>query len=81
MIYPNVTLESWLEKHPSLEVIKVECLECKHEIPTLKPFITKDYLGLSASHCPNCKVEHRAYTGIAYSESEKSAWFSEVMDR
>lgn len=78
MIFPDVKLKDWLLKYPSLKVINVECLECKSEIPTLKPFITKDYLGLSASHCPNCKVEHRAYTGIAYSEEEKTAWVSEI---
>jgi hypothetical protein len=71
MIYPDVSLEKWLEKYPGLNIIEVECLDCHGIIRTETPFMTKDYIGLSVSTCPNCHVSHKACTAMPYSKQEK----------
>lgn len=49
MIFPDVTLEEWLEKYPDLGVRKERCNGCgKKSILTNKPFIEKDWVGLAA---------------------------------
>jgi hypothetical protein len=75
MLFPDVTLKEWIKKYPALSAIEVECLHCSGTILTEKPFVTKDYVGLSASECPHCKVPHKAYTGIPYSKEELEAWY------
>ena len=83
MIFPNVSKADWIKKHPGLTSIEVECLECHGQISTDQPFVTKDYVGLSASKCPHCNTSHKAYTGVPYSPEEIEAWYPyslEVVD-
>jgi hypothetical protein len=76
MIFPEISLQDWVRRHPQLRVIEVQCLQCDGTIKTEKPFIAKDYLGLLALNCPSCGIEHRTYTGLPYSKSEIEAWNS-----
>lgn len=49
MIFPEITLEEWLERYPDLAVRKERCNGCcKKFIKTNKPFIEKDWVGLAA---------------------------------
>lgn len=74
MFFPEYTTEEWLTTHPELRILKTECLECGGEIKTTKPYVTPDYIGLAAFNCPDCGVQHRAFSSIPYSKSEIEAW-------
>lgn len=51
MIYPDVTLEDWLRKHPELQVLKKTCDSCGKDMFSTVPFMTKDYYGLESPKC------------------------------
>ncbi len=74
MIFPDIFLKEWLLRYPGLEILTTHCLKCNDEIQTLKPFITKDYVGLAAFKCPTCGVSHKAYASIPYSQAEIDTW-------
>jgi hypothetical protein len=59
--YPDVPLEDWLKKYPSLTVNKVECFECKKEVTIDKPWMTLHFAGLIAKKCPHCKAKCGAF--------------------
>lgn len=54
MIYPDVSLEEWLQRYPNLKVHSQECPECKKIISTDRPFRSKHYIGLEGLHCKEC---------------------------
>jgi hypothetical protein len=76
VIFPDISKDEWMERHPGIKAIEVECLECHGWIPVEKPFLTRDYAGLAASECPNCKAPYKAYTGVPHSQKELHAWYS-----
>lgn len=78
MIYLDVSTLEWLRRYPSLEILEMSCLNCASAIQTLKPFRTKDYVGLASFNCPSCGISHKAYAAIPYSKSEINAWFSSI---
>lgn len=51
MIYPNVSLEEWLEKYPVLEIKKKRCHYCREFRVANIPFIEKDWVGLQSKDC------------------------------
>lgn len=66
MIYPNISLEEWLEKHP-IEPVEGKCY-CGRIHRTTKPVILKDYIGLVANKC-DCGVKIPVSTYIDKKES------------
>lgn len=47
MIFPDVSLESWLKKYPALKVRKGKCPQCGSRIKTETPFVSSDWAGLT----------------------------------
>lgn len=75
MIYPDISMEKWLNKYPSLKQAKpVKCLQCSEEIYHTRPFIDNDYAGLLSEYCPNCNNKQKTYVIIPISKSELAAW-------
>lgn len=51
MLYPEVNIDTWLEKYPSLrKALPAECL-CGRAVTTLKPYYAKNSLGITSGPC------------------------------
>lgn len=56
MIYPDVSLETWMTKFPGLAPQKVTC-GCGKKGETTLPVISKDWVGLAMPKCQRCGDE------------------------
>jgi len=74
MIFPDVSLKEWLTKYDELEIEKGACNNCGKEMPTIKPFIEKDYVGLVSKNCLCDKNTNQAMTLIPISKKEIDYW-------
>lgn len=79
MIFPDVKLEDWLEKYPTLRDIKDTCeinfcVHCNEQIIPDRPFIKKDYVGLYSDTCPHCGKEYHVQVSITNSNKEYQKW-------
>jgi hypothetical protein len=54
MIYPDVSVEEWLNRYPTLSPDTEECPVCGHPITLSKPYISADFVGLESEDCKNC---------------------------
>ena len=79
MIFPEVTLEEWLNKYPDLKNIKDTCEinyceYCNKQIIPEKPFVKKGYVGLLSEVCPHCLNEFYVQVSITNSVQEYQEW-------
>lgn len=51
MIFPQINYKEWLKRYKDLEVESDKCSECNKLLITHKPFITKDWIGLTSEIC------------------------------
>jgi hypothetical protein len=50
MIFPDITLEVWLQKYPDLKIQKMKC-ECKSLLSTTVPFVCRLGWGITTPKC------------------------------
>jgi hypothetical protein len=74
MIYPDVTVEDWIAKHPALEVSKCSCIDCGVEIKSDKPYMSRDYIGLESKPCVCGSTRSKCSSSVPYSSVEQKAW-------
>lgn len=75
MIFVEISLEKWLEKHPDLKILNSFCNGCGSTLKTEKPFITKDFVGLTSAECQLCHNKtHKAMSFVSYDKSKISDW-------
>lgn len=51
MLFPQVSVEEWIERHPGLEIEKERCPSCRKEIVKDIPYMSKDWVGLHSGEC------------------------------
>lgn len=78
MIFPEITLEEWLEKYPELQILTKKCDNCNKDITANKPFITNGYVGLSSDKCICGKNKHDCMYYITNSEETFGFWSDKV---
>ena len=73
MIFPDVTIEEWLKKHPELSPpdYSKSCHECGKPVHTYRPYIEKDWIGFASNEC-ECGSGYRAYNEIPNSQDSKN---------
>lgn len=75
MIYLDVNLDVWLQKYPDLKVVEGLCNNCGAVLKSERPFITKEYVGLTSDNCRECSSSsHKAMTFISYDKSKVDEW-------
>lgn len=74
MIFPPVTLKFWLEKYSGLSIIEGICDNCKSAMPTVLPFIEKDYIGLISEECGCGESRNKAMIMLPTSHVEIRFW-------
>lgn len=73
MIYPDVPVEEWLKKYPTLTVIESVSYPCGCKIKADRPYITKDYAGLESRKCCD-KGQSACSSNVAISKEENDRW-------
>lgn len=82
MIFPDITLDKWLQKYPSLSVEFEECPECGNLVKLDIPYISKDFAGLTSSPCDCGETDIcRIFVPISKNMIEKTQMFysSEIL--
>lgn len=74
----DVTVDEWINKHPSLDIKSISCSACKATLTTTRPFITKGYIGLATPVCSCGSKLSRAEVAIPRTATEKKEW-SEIV--
>ena len=72
MIYVDVPLKQWLKKYPELKVLRKKCSKCGQIRFTDKPFVMKDYAGVTAGTCP-CGGDGRTASSMVTTNEKKAA--------
>jgi hypothetical protein len=54
MMFPEVTTSEWIRQNRGLRSSSVTCIGCGGNVPLLRPYISKDYIGLYTEACPHC---------------------------
>lgn len=71
MIYINMDLDKFCKKY-KINVVSKKCT-CGRTIITNKPFITKDYAGLTAEKC-KCGNKSMVETLVTRTKEEHESW-------
>jgi len=71
MIFPNISLQDWLNTHNELEVETDTCECCGREMKTTIPFVEHDWVGLLAPEC-KCGESGGFYTQAPRTEKSKN---------
>lgn len=74
MIFPQVSLQDWLQKHPDLKINKLNCDACGKEMIANKPFIEKGYAGLIAEKCSCGNNRHTCMSMVTTSKEAYDHW-------
>ncbi len=76
MIYPDVTLDEWLKRHPDLKVKEGICdnWDCKKPMRTTRPFVYRDGVGLESNDCECGKSKHRSSVMIVTRPEAVEQW-------
>jgi hypothetical protein len=75
MLYPKVTTEEWIEKHPSLKIKSTTCINCrKCKLYTTEPVMSKNWVGLVAPKCQSCAWSSGFSVFIARNPSFNLFW-------
>jgi hypothetical protein len=74
MIFPEVTIEEWINKFPELEVISRRCDYCGSIMKSEKPFLMKGYAGLVSPNCKCGKNRGLCSSRITISDYEHKRW-------
>lgn len=70
MIYPKISIEGWLEKHPTFkEDLPLKCL-CGREVYDFTPFVTSNAVGISTGKCV-CGVQGAEAVSIPRTEKAR----------
>jgi hypothetical protein len=76
MIYPDVPVDKWIKKYPTLSVRQGKCHSCRANVSVNRPWISKDYAGIELEYCPSCNVKIGMSVAIPISAKSKAAWGS-----
>jgi hypothetical protein len=74
MIFLDYSLEEWLRRYPDLKVTVGTCDNCGNPMPTVRPFIAKDYAGLQANDCACAQNRHTAMSLVTTNERKHREW-------
>lgn len=74
MIFVDVKIDDWLKRYPELQVKETECPDCGEIIMALRPFISKDYVGLTSGPCTCGSVRARCESSVTRSVREHMSW-------
>lgn len=74
MIYPNISLESWLEKYPDLKVQKLVCTNCGETMISTIPFLSKGYAGIESPPCVCGQNTHKCSSAITITKESFEKW-------
>lgn len=74
MIYPDVSLKTWLKKHPELRVFESHCHPCGKVMKSTRPFISKGYVGIESEPCPCGKGQNKCSSSVTTTKEEHESW-------
>jgi ferredoxin-like protein FixX len=70
VLFPQVTPTEWMKQWPGTRVSFTKCFECGGKVVINRPWISADYVGFDATHCPECGSEHKACQAISRKPEE-----------
>ena len=76
MLYPQISIEEWKRKYPSLTTPSKKC--CGIKITASIPFITQDFVGFRSPVCPQCG--HRPVLSMIPRGKDAIDFFDEFYD-
>ncbi len=79
MIFPNVSLDTWLLKYPTLSSVETTCIDCGSKLKAVVPFVEKHYAGLKSQPC-TCGSSRSVCSSQVTTSLEENASWSAVMD-
>ena len=80
MIFVNKTLKEWMQKYPSLKIQQTKCPKCNTKLTSDRPFITKNFAGITSLPCPSCGNDTIiCRSKVTISDASKNSWLS-VLD-
>jgi hypothetical protein len=74
MIFPEESLDLWLEKYPDLKMEEGSCNFCGTSMKITRPFIERHFIGLVSPSCSCEKNTNEAMTMIPRSREEIEYW-------
>jgi uncharacterized Zn finger protein len=74
MIFPDVSAEEWILRYPDLFVISVKCKNCGNNLESTRPFVSKDYIGLTTHSCACGNSQSNVKVVIPKTEQSKKEW-------
>lgn len=78
MIFVDCNTNEWLQKHPGLQILKIDCDACGRNLEANKPFIEKGYAGLSCAPCICGNNKHTCVSKVTTSRDAYNRWMSLV---
>lgn len=79
MIFPDISIQEWKRKYPTLECVETRCIDCNAPVIAVKPYITKDYVGLVSNPCSCGSTRTGCQSSVTRTADEHLKWLS-VMD-
>lgn len=76
MIFPDVQLQAWLLKYPTIEVVKTTCIDCGNGIEANRPYLTKHYAGVTSAACRCGSRRSACSSSVARTAEENQSWSS-----
>ena len=74
MIFIDKTVQEWMSKHPSLEIVERPCDHCGLVLRSTRPFVERGYAGLIAPNCACGKNRHTAMSVVTTSAQKHRDW-------
>ena len=74
MLFPQVSLEEWCERHPELEIQEIECPSCHAKIRSDRPFMSKNYIGITSAPCSCGSSRVGCESSITRTAPEYAKW-------
>lgn len=74
ILFPEITSEAWIEKHPYLKVVSTNCKNCGNKLSSTIPFKSKGYIGLTTPICSCGNKMSKAECAIPRTKEEQDSW-------
>jgi len=78
MIFPDVSIKTWLNKYPNLERVSTTCTDCGKRLFADMPFISSGYIGLISPKCKCGSVRSGCESKTTRIVDEYESWSAVV---